>query len=266
MHESLKVGEMDTLEAIFKREEKKSRAVTGATTKTSPFNVIVDLCGIFKLSSIDDVRSLILKHFGPDCFHYIYHIDQSDGSDRMLCIKSKNDVTFDEEFYKFLCRSYGATLREKVSCEINFFLSRRIPIWGDLMLLILFVKYKVFFFIDNRNYIGKDVPYQLVYQKHYKVPLFVKSVVIAHDVEDFSKIWQAMGRSRTMNETTFSIYKNKIPPGLVEEDCGLGDIKEQHLTKVLYTRNCDCKMAGNLSSIYQTLIALYNLGQQSFYY
>ena len=83
--------------------------------------MIVDLCGIFKLSSIDDVRSLILKHFGPDCFHYIYHIDQSDGSDRMLCIKSKNDVTFDEEFYKFLCRSYGATLREKVSCEINFF-------------------------------------------------------------------------------------------------------------------------------------------------
>ena len=69
-----------------------------------------------------------------------------------------------------------------------------------------------------------------------------------------------------MNETTFSIYKNKIPPGLVEEDCGLGDIKEQHLTKVLYTRNCDCKMAGTLSSIYQTLIALYNLGQQSFYY
>lgn len=122
MHESLKVGEMDTLEAIFKREEKKSRAVNGAPTKTSPFNVIVDLCGIFKLSSIDDVRSLILKHFGPDCFHYIYHIDQSDGSDRMLCIKSKNDVTFDEEFYKFLCRSYGATLREKVSCEINIFI------------------------------------------------------------------------------------------------------------------------------------------------
>lgn len=125
---------------------------------------------------------------------------------------------------------------------------------------------KVFFFIDNRNYIGKDVPYQLVYQKHYKLPLFVKSVVIAHDVEDFSKIWQAMGRSRTMNETTFSIYKSNIPDGLVDANCGLGDIKKQPLTKLLYTRNCDCKMAGNLSSIHQTLIALYNLSQQSFYY
>ena len=119
MHESLKVGEMDTLEAIFKREEAKSPIVTEGSAKTSPFNVIVDLCGIFKLSSIDDVRTLILKYFGPDCFHYIYHIDQSDGSDRMLCIKSKNDVTFDEEFYKFLCRSYGTTLREKVRCDRN---------------------------------------------------------------------------------------------------------------------------------------------------
>jgi len=237
MQESLKLGEMDTLEAIFEREETKSNLAAEESIKTSPFNVIVDLCGIFKLSNINDVRSLILKHFGPDCFHYIYHIDQTNGSDRMLCIKTNNDVTFDEEFYKFLCRSYGTKLREKV-----------------------------FFFIDNRNFIGKDVPFQLVYQKHYKLPLFVKSVVIAHDVEDFSKIWQAMGRSRTMNETTFSIYKNNIPAGLVEENCGLGDIKEQPLTKLLYTRNCDCKMAGNLSSIYQTLIALYNLSQRSFYY
>lgn len=111
------------------------------------------------------------------------------------------------------------------------------------------------------------MPFQLVYQKHYKLPLFVKSVVIAHDVEDFSKIWQAMGRSRTMNATTFSIYKNNIPTGLVaEQSCGLGDIKKQPLTKLLYTRNCDCKVAGNLSSIYQTLIALYNLSQKSFYY
>jgi hypothetical protein len=70
----------------------------------------------------------------------------------------------------------------------------------------------VFFFIDNQNYIGKDVPYKPVYPKHCNVPLFVKSDVIAHDGEDFSKIWQAMGCSQTMNETTFSIYKNKILP------------------------------------------------------
>ena len=237
MHDSLKVGEMETLEAIFEREESKSNLVAGESTKMSPFNVIVDLCGIFKLTNIYHVRKRIVKHFGPDCFHYIYHIDQTDGSDRMLCIKTKNDVTFDEEFYKFLCHTYGAKLREKV-----------------------------FFFIDNRNYIGKDVPYQLVYQKHYKLPLFVKSIVIAHDVEDFSKIWQAMGRSRTMNETTFSIYKNDIPPDLIKETGGLGDIKKQPLTKLLYTHNCDCKMAGNLSSIYQTLIALFNLSKDSFYY
>lgn len=110
------------------------------------------------------------------------------------------------------------------------------------------------------------MPYQLVFQKHFNVPLFMKSVVIAHDVEDFSKIWQAMGRSRTMNETTFSIYKNNIPDGMVEADAGLGDIKKQPLTKLLYTRNCDHKMAGNLSSIFQTLIALYNLSKGSFYY
>lgn len=236
MQEKLRASEMETLKAIFEREESKS-ALAAGSAKVPPFNVIVDLCGIFKLSTIDDIRSLILKHFGPDCFHYIYHIDQTNGSDRMLCLKSNNDVNFDEEFYKFLCRSYGNKL-------------------GD----------RVFFFIDNRNYIGKDVPFQLVYQKHYKLPLFVKSVVIAHDVEDFSKIWQAMGRSRTMNDTTFCIYKNNIPAGLVDESLGLGDIKTQPLTKLLYTRNCDCKMAGNLSSIYQTLIALYNLSQGSFYY
>jgi hypothetical protein len=95
----------------------------------------------------------------------------------------------------------------------------------------------------------------------------MKSVVVAHDVEDFSKIWQAMGRSRTMNDTTFSIYKSSISG----EMNGVGgsepiDIKKHPLTKLLYTRNCDSKMAGNLSSIYQTLIALYNLSKNSFYY
>ena len=35
----------------------------------------------------------------------------------------------------------------------------------------------------------------------------------------------------------------------------------QALTRRLYVRNCDCKMAGNLSSAYQTLIALLNLSK-----
>jgi hypothetical protein len=68
----------------------------------------VDLCGIFKRSSIHDVRDLVLKHFGPERFHYVYHIDQVDSSDRVLSIDSDNDVQFDEEFYKHLCKTYGA--------------------------------------------------------------------------------------------------------------------------------------------------------------
>lgn len=114
MGESLKRGEMDTLEAIFNQESSSSDAMPVDGSKTAAFNVIVDLCGIFKLSTIYDVRSLILKQFGADCFHYIYHIDQTDGSDRVLCIKTQNDVAFDEEFYKYLCRTYGAKLREKI--------------------------------------------------------------------------------------------------------------------------------------------------------
>ena len=41
-------------------------------------------------------------HFGPDRFQYIYHIDQSDGGDRVLDIASDGDVQFDEELYKHL--------------------------------------------------------------------------------------------------------------------------------------------------------------------
>ena len=55
---------------------------------------------------------------------------------------------FDEEFYKYLCKTYGAGLRERV-----------------------------FFFVDNRNVIGKDIPFQLVYQRRFGQPLFTKSVV-----------------------------------------------------------------------------------------
>jgi hypothetical protein len=293
------------------------------------FNVLVDLCGIFKRSSIHQVRDLVLQHFGPDRFHYIYHIDQADSSDRVLCLGSDNDVQFDEEFYKHLCNRYGARLRERV-----------------------------FFFVDNRNVIGKDIPFQvlsltcvrdgchmrhpppaarrppppaaarrrpppsneppslespslsprrcvaagclfgpcscrpssscrlgfaasqLIFQKRFGCPMFTKSVVLAHDVDDFSKIWQAMGRSRTMNATTFTIYKSGVAH-LLESGGGGGggggegaggggggarDIKSQALTRQLYVRNCDCKMAGNLSSIYQTLISLHNLSNQSFYY
>lgn len=159
----------------------------------------MDLCGVFKRSTIHDVRDLIRKKYGADRFRYVYHIDQADNSDRVLYMDSDNDVLYDEEFYRYLCNQYGANLRDRV-----------------------------FFFVDNRNVIGKgecsyclmspqcflavtsniclyffgsDVPFQLVYQRHFGQPLLTKAVVLAHDVDDFSKIWQAMGRSRTMNQT-----------------------------------------------------------------
>jgi len=255
--EASAADELAILEHIFSREA------------GSGFNVIVDLCGIFKRSTIHDVRDLVLRHFGPEKFHYVYHIDQADSSDRVLSVNSDNDVQFDEEFYKFLCKTYGAALRDKV-----------------------------FFFVDNRNVIGKDIPFQLIYQRRFQVsilrmlrrfsiikppeimrvcfviwsvtlficfqaPMFAKSIVLAHDVDDFSKIWQAMGRSRTMNDTRFSIYKNGITG---QASVGIQDIKDHELTRKLYVRNCDQKMAGNLSSIYQTLISLLNLSRESFYY
>ena len=227
--------ELTILEHVFTREEQAaSNGAIAAGKGGACFNVLVDLCGIFKRSTIHDVRDLVRRHFGPDRFHYIYHIDQADSHDRVLSVNSDNDVQFDEEFYKFLCKTYGAAARDKV-----------------------------FFFVDNRNVIGKDIPFQLVFQRRFGVPLFTKSVVLAHDVDDFSKIWQAMGRSRTMNDTHFSIYMSGIE---ADDAMGIGDIKKQPLTRQLYVRNCDQKMAGNLSSIYQTLISLFNLSKESFYY
>uniref|UniRef100_A0A7S1C0Z4 Uncharacterized protein n=1 Tax=Corethron hystrix TaxID=216773 RepID=A0A7S1C0Z4_9STRA len=236
-------NEMATLQSIFTKEEESREAEAMATardvdgnTGPSGFNTIVDLCGIFKLSTIQDVRTLIQAHFGPDRFHYLYHIDQSDNSDRVLCMKTGNDIQYDEEFYKHLCNEYAAELRQRI-----------------------------FFFVDNRNVIGKDIPFQLVYQRQYGQALFTKSIVLAHDVDDFSKIWQAMGRSRTMNQTEFSIYKSNIP-ATCETEGRAQDIKKQPLTRQLYITNCDRKMAGNISSIYLTLIALLNLSQRKFYY
>ena len=90
------------------------------------FNCLVDLCGIFKKTSVYEVKALVLETFGMNRFRYIYHIDQTDGSDRVLYLDSDTDVQFDEEFFRFLCNTYGEKLREKV-----------------------------FFFVDNRNVIGK---------------------------------------------------------------------------------------------------------------
>ena len=209
--------------------------VVGEGQQPEGFNVLVDLCGIFKKASIYEVRDVVRAHFGADHFHYVYHIDQTDGGDRVLDMHSDNDVHFDETFYASLVADHGAALREKV-----------------------------FFFVDNRNVIGKDVPFQLVYQKRFGQPLFFRSAVLAHDVDDFSKIWQAMGRSRTMNGTRFTIFTSQIASsadGVGGSGTGFADIKAHPLTRKLYVRNCDSKVAGNLSSAYQTLISLFNLSQ-----
>ena len=53
-------------------------------------------------------------NFLPPFFHYVYHIGQADSSDRVLSVTSDQDVQFDDEFYKALCNTYGAGLRERV--------------------------------------------------------------------------------------------------------------------------------------------------------
>ena len=138
--------ELATLARIFMREggessDKRAPPSEGVAANTL-FNVLVDLCGLVKKTSIYAIRDLVLQHLGADRFHYIYHIDQTDGGDRILHLESENDVQFDEEFYNYLCKTYGRELRERV-----------------------------FFFVDNRNVIGKDVPFQLIHQKRFSEPL-----------------------------------------------------------------------------------------------
>ena len=56
-----------------------------------------------------------------------------------------------------------------------------------------------------------------------------------------------MGRSRTMNETGFAIYKWGIAPE--EESVISRDLRSHSLSRSLYVRNCDRKVAGNHSCI-----------------
>ena len=90
------------LQGLFAREDAAAAEAAPAGGVGGGFNVLVDLCGIFKKISIHQVRDLVRAHFGPDRFQYVYHIDQSDGGDRVLDIASDGDVQFDEELYKHL--------------------------------------------------------------------------------------------------------------------------------------------------------------------
>ena len=41
------------------------------------FNVLVDLCGVFKRSTVRQVRDVLLGHLGASStFDYLYHVDQ----------------------------------------------------------------------------------------------------------------------------------------------------------------------------------------------
>ena len=170
--------ELALLADIFGRQSQR------CASRGSAFNVLVDLCGLVKNATVREVRDLVASHFGAHTFSHVYHISPTDGGDRVLSLTDDSDVVFDEEFYNMMCNAHGAAMRDKI-----------------------------FFFVDNRNVIGKDVPFQLIYQRRFGQPLFTESAILAHDVGDFSKIWQAMGRSRTMNETRFTIYKSHIDGG-----------------------------------------------------
>ena len=65
-----------------------------------------------------------------------------------------------------------------------------------------------------------------------------------------------------MCETLFTIYSARA--GAAAPGRGHRDVKDFALTRELYVRNCDARVAGNLSSIYQTLLALVNLSRDSF--
>lgn len=81
--------ELAILGQIFAREapaiaSSSSSASTGGTALANGgadggsggggggFNVLVDLCGLVKKTSIHAIKDLVLKHFGRDTFHYLY--------------------------------------------------------------------------------------------------------------------------------------------------------------------------------------------------
>ena len=124
--------ELALLADIFGRQSQR------CASRGSAFNVLVDLCGLVKKASVREVRDLVAAHFGAGTFSYVYHISPTDGGDRVLSLTDDSDVVFDEEFYNMMCNAHGAALRDKI-----------------------------FFFVDNRNVIGKDVPFQLLYQRRF---------------------------------------------------------------------------------------------------
>ena len=101
--------ELDILSRLFELETSQNVHIDEAqmqmdecvvASDLNGFNCLVDLCGIFKKTSVYEVKSLLLQTFGTDRFRYVYHIDPVDGSDRVLYLDSDTDVQFDEEFYK----------------------------------------------------------------------------------------------------------------------------------------------------------------------
>ena len=69
-----------------------------------------------------------------------------------------------------------------------------------------------------------------------------------------------------MNLTKFIVYKNQLNQNMEIENQQFINIQECPISKNLYISNCDKKVIGNLSSIYQTIISLFNLKANNFYY
>ena len=63
-------------------------------------------------------------------FKYIYYIDQTTLSDRIIYVNNENDVQYDEDFIRRHTNHHQAEFSSHI-----------------------------FFFIDNRNFKGKDIPF-----------------------------------------------------------------------------------------------------------
>ena len=72
--------------------------------------------------STRDVRDVIVAETS---YRYVYHVDPTDGADRILCCSTSTDVPFDEEFYKYLVTEYQERLPEVVF----FFVDNRKRDW-----------------------------------------------------------------------------------------------------------------------------------------
>lgn len=106
---------------------------------------------------------------------------------------------------------------------------------------------KVFFFVDNRNVIGKDIPFQLIHQKVSALPVTRASCWLT-TLTTSARSGRPRGRSRTMNKT----ISQSTRAGWSGQHLRPFKICQRHqeppADHVSLRYHCDRRMAGNLSS------------------